>query len=252
MDKHFLEILFNVQSGLKRQGPGDDDSTREVLQACNLPVKADILDIGCGPGAQTMVVAGQLPDASIMAVDFHAPYLMQLEERAQAAGYADRITTYRGDMNELPFSPESFDLIIAEGSAYIMGFVNALKSWKPLLRNNGYIAVTELVWLTITPPEEAATFFNEEYPAMTTPENIIMAVQEAGYKPLKHFTVPDKGWWVEYYTPLADRLDLLEKKYADDETGRTVIQMTRQEIDIRKRFGESYGYEFFIAQNIKE
>lgn len=249
MDKHFLEILFDVHSGLPRQGPGDDDSTREALKACNLPVNADILDIGCGPGAQTMVVAEQLPGASIIAIDFHAPYLEQLEGSAQAAGYADRITTYHGDMNQLPFSPDSFDLIIAEGSAYIIGFVNALKSWKPLLRKNGYIAVTELVWLTVTPPEEAVAFFNKEYPAMTTPEKIITVFQETGYKPFKHFTIPDKGWWDEYYTPLAERLDLMEKKYADDETGQTVIQITRQEIDIRKRLGENYGYEYFIAQN---
>ena len=248
MNEHFLEVLFDVQSGLPRQGPGDDDSTRKALQLCDLPAKAKVLDIGCGPGAQTMVVAEQLPEAKITAVDFHAPYLKQLEERVQAAGYADRITVHEGDMMALPFAAESFDLIIAEGSAYIMGFTNALKSWNPLLKTGGYIAVTELVWLIQTPPEEAAAFFKEVYPAMTTPENITQAFQDAGYQLLKHFTIPDKGWWDEYYTPLTKRLDQLEGKYADDETGRTIIHMTRQEQDIRKRFGESYGYEFFVAK----
>ena len=83
---------------------------------------------------------------------------------------------------------------------------------------------------------------------MTTPENITQAFQDAGYQLLKHFTIPDKGWWDEYYTPLTKRLDQLEGKYADDETGRTIIHMTRQEQDMRKRFGESYGYEFFVAK----
>ena len=248
MNEHFLEVFFDVQSDLPRQGPGDDSSTRIALQLCNLPTRAHVLDIGCGPGAQTLVVAEQLPEATITAVDFHMPYLKQLEERAHAAGYAERIITYERDMNKLPFNDESFNLIIAEGSAYIMGFANALKSWNSLLKTGGYIAVTELVWLTLTPPKEAAAFFIEEYPDMTTPDNILPIFEEAEYQLLKHFTIPNKGWWDEYYTPLSKRLDQLEEKYANDETGRSVIQMTRKELDIRKRFGESYGYEYFVAK----
>lgn len=248
MDGNFLEIFFDIQADLPRQGPGDDDSTREALKSCDLPAKANILDIGCGPGAQTMVVAEQLPEATITAVDFHAPYLKQLEKRAQAAGYAKRITTCEGDMNALPFAAESFDLIIAEGSAYIMGFANALKSWKTLLAPRGYIAVSELVWLTKVAPVEVTAFFNKEYPAMTMPENIIPIFDKLGYKLLRHFTLPDKAWWNEYYTPLAKRLDRLEEKYADSKVGRNAIEMTRLEQDMRKRFGRSYAYEFFIAE----
>ena len=250
MDKHFLEVFFDIQSGLPRQGPGDNDSTRRALELCDLPANANVLDIGCGPGAQTMAVAKELPQATLKAVDFHTPYLKELDQRAQESGFAGRITTLEADMNALSFAKDSFDLIIAEGSAYIMGFANALKSWNPLLKTGGHIAVTELVWLTQTPPKEAAAFFNKEYPAMTTPENIIPIFKESGYKLIDHFTIPDKGWWDEYYTPLAGRLNNLEEKYENDDPGRNIIQMTRLEIDIRKRFGKSYGYEFFIAKKV--
>ncbi len=252
MDERYLSIFLDVQSGLPRQGPGDDDSTRRALKLCDLPDNAAVLDIGCGPGAQTMIAAEQLPGAMFTAVDFHAPYLEQLKERARTAGYAGRITTHLGDMNALPFAPQSFDLILAEGSAYIMGFANALKSWKALLKDDGYIAATELVWLTETPPQEAVSFFNEEYPAMARPANIIKIFEESGYRVLGHFTVPDKGWWDEYYTPLAGRLDMLEEKYAGDELGLSIIQATRQEQYVRRNFGESYGYEFFVARKLSE
>ena len=250
MDKRLMDIFFDVHSGLPRQGPGDDDSTRRALKLCDVPDNACVLDIGCGPGAQTLVAAEQLPKATITAVDFHAPYLEQLQERARSAGYADRITTDLGDMSELSFAPQSFDLILAEGSAYIMGFANAVRSWKALLKDDGFIAATELVWLTDTPPEEAVSFFNEEYPAMTTRANIVQIFEEAGYGLLEHFTVPDKGWWDEYYGPLARRLDQLKEKYSEDELGLSVINAARQEQYIRNNYGESYGYEFFVARKI--
>lgn len=50
----------------------------------------------------------------------------ELRERAKAARVAERIAMLAGDMQALPFPPQRFDLIWAEGAAYIMGFAQAL------------------------------------------------------------------------------------------------------------------------------
>ena len=131
MDERLMEVFFDVQGDLPRQGPGDDASTLKVIALCGeLPNAPSILDIGCGPGAQTIALAQALPDAIITAVDIHAPYLDQLRNRAEGT---DRITTKEADMAALPFEPSSFDVLWSEGAAYIMGVGAALKAWRPLL-----------------------------------------------------------------------------------------------------------------------
>ena len=240
-----FEVFLEVQRGLPRQGPGCDESTRRALGLCaRLPARPRVLDIGCGPGMQTLALAHAL-DGPVVAVDIHQESLVQLRERERAA---DRIETVRGDMAALPFAPASFDLLWAEGSAYIMGVANALAGWRELLRPGGCVALSELVWLVPDPPAEVAAFFGEEYPAMTDIETNLATVRARGYTPLGHFTLPDAAWWQHYYTPLAAKLSALVRKYAGDDEALAVVEMTSREIEMRRRFADCYGYQFFVAR----
>jgi tRNA G46 methylase TrmB len=52
------KIFFEVHNDLPREGPGDNKSTRKAY--LTLPVileKPRVLDIGCGPGMQTVELA---------------------------------------------------------------------------------------------------------------------------------------------------------------------------------------------------
>ena len=243
-----FEIFLDVQRGLPRQGPGDAQSTREAIALCrDLPEHPAVLDIGCGPGLQTLVLAEAL-DGPITAVDLLQEYLDGLTRRAAAAGLAGRIEVLAGDMTKLPFPDRSFDLVWAEGSAYIMGFEAAFRAWRRLLKPDGCIAVTELTWLQDDPPAEAVDFFRQEYPAMTTLDANLASLGACGYDLLGQFTLPDAAWWDDYYTPLAAKLPDLKRRYADDPMALTVVAMTEREIDMRRRFGEAYGYVFFVAR----
>jgi len=62
-------------------------------------------------------------------------------------------------MTELPFADESFDLVWAEGSAYIMGVENALTQWRTLLQSQGCMVLSDLVWLTETPSQTVREFW---------------------------------------------------------------------------------------------
>ena len=53
----------------------------------------------------------------------------------------------------LPFDQASFDLIWAEGTAYVMGFGEALHSWRKFLKGSVCLAATEVTWLRPEPPE---------------------------------------------------------------------------------------------------
>lgn len=160
------ETFFALHSGLPREGPGDRAATARALALVpRLPAAADVLDIGCGPGAQTIDLAELLPEARIAALDAHEPFLAELRRRARQGGFADRIRTMHGDMARMPFAPASFDLIWCEGAAYILGLETALRRWRELLRDGGALALTEPVWLTSAPPERVASGW-AGYPAM--------------------------------------------------------------------------------------
>ena len=153
-------------------------------------------------------------------------------------------------MTALDFSEKMFDLIWCEGAIYNMGVAEALKSWRPLLRDHGYLAFSELVWLDEQPTVEVAEYFGNEYPAMTSIEVIITAIRENGYEPVGDFTLPDSAWWDDYYTPLKAKFPSLKQKYEGDESALGVIGKSEAEIDIRRRFAESYGYHFFVVKKV--
>jgi SAM-dependent methyltransferase len=242
------QIFLDIQRGLPRQGPGDDASTLRALALCaELPARPDVLDIGCGPGMQTIALARAL-DGRITAGDLFQEYLEQLVETAVAAGVRDRIGQMRVDMVDLPFGRDSFDLIWSEGAAYILGFGEAFERWRYPLRSRGYLAVSELTWLVPDPPTEAAEFFADEYPAMTDVATNLATIEGNGYEVIDHFTLPDEAWWDHYYTPLEAKLPSLREKYAGDDEALELVAMAAREIDVRRRFGGSYGYEFFVAR----
>ncbi|MDB5040737.1 MAG: transferase [Candidatus Eremiobacteraeota bacterium] len=50
-------LFFELHSSLPREGPGDDATTRSVLLSLDLPQAPKVLDVGCGPGAGSLVLA---------------------------------------------------------------------------------------------------------------------------------------------------------------------------------------------------
>lgn len=248
INPRLFEIFLDVQRGLPRQGPGNKESTLKALSLCSsLPDNPEILDIGCGPGMQTITLANACP-GNLTAVDNCQEYLELLRQRVTQMELKSPVKIVNGDMNNLCFVDESFDLIWCEGAAYIMGIPNALQNWHPLLSDQGYLAFTELVWLDAQPESEVAEFFRNEYPAMTDVSSIQNVIQSNGYELIGDFTLPDAAWWEDYYTPLSKKLPTLKQKYAEDEEAQAVISMSENEIECRQRFGEAYGYQFFIAR----
>jgi cyclopropane fatty-acyl-phospholipid synthase-like methyltransferase len=108
-------LFFELHSSLPREGPGDDATTRSVLLSLGLPQAPKVLDIGCRPGAQTLVLARD-SGGTVTAVDVHQPFLDELERRAVNAGLDGRIRTCRATMSDFPSADEAFDLIWRRGS----------------------------------------------------------------------------------------------------------------------------------------
>ncbi|MCC7565895.1 MAG: class I SAM-dependent methyltransferase [Methanomicrobiaceae archaeon] len=246
MDTSFI---FTMHEGQSRQGPGSSGCTKKAFSILtDLPARPEILDIGCGTGMQTSKLARTCRDCRIAAVDIHQPYLDALARRAASAGVGERITTIRASMDDLPFEDASYDILWAEGPIFIIGFAEGLASWRRLLRSGGCLCLTESTWFTDSPSPEAAAFWNECYPEITSaPENCAIA-ERAGYEVVATFPLPASAWWEHYYTPLIKRLPELRTAAAGDPGAEAAIEFTEREIAIHREYGGEYGYTFFILR----
>jgi SAM-dependent methyltransferase len=244
----FWEVFFDVFEHLPRQGPGSRACTARALALCRgLPARPVIADFGCGVGAQTLDLAS-LTDGTIDAFDTHAPFVARLRDAVEARGLGARVHPHVGDMARPPFEPASVDLIWSEGAAYFLGIENALRTWRPLLRPGGFLAFTEAVWLRSDPPEEVRAMWAAEYPQIADAAANLAFAARCEYEIAGHFTLPNETWWDDFYTPMENRIRALRTKYAGDAAASGALDQIEREIDLHRRFGDCYGYEFFILR----
>ena len=245
-----MNLFWQLHEGLPREGPGSDESTRNALRIVTgwLPHAPRVLDIGCGPGMQTLVLARESA-GHVTAVDRHQPFLDELDRRAARHGLAERITTVNASMSALDFPDAAFDLIWSEGAIYVMGFAEELRAWKRLLKRDGAIAVSEISWLGPNIPVEAKRLWSRGYPAMTDVTTNLRTIESVGYAPIDHFVLPESAWWDQYYAPLERRIDALQREYRDDQDAMAFLEAERTEISLYRKYAASYGYVFYVARN---
>ena len=197
------------------------------------------------------MVLAEATGARVLAVDTCDEYLDELRRRLEESLLNGRVEVRNADMAHLGLPEKAFDLIWCEGAAYIMGVREALASWKPLLRTDGYLCFTELVWLDDNPPPDAEDFFGSEYPKMTNVEGIREVIRDTGYTLVGDFTLPDSSWWDDYYTPLEGKFSSLRQKYDGDAEALDVVSVCESEVDVRRQFGHSYGYQFYVTRSVR-
>lgn len=251
----FFYEMFH--SSLSRLGPGTDAAT---VQAVKVVLSAAgrseariggewprVLDLGCGTGPQTMVLARHF-DGPILAVDHHQPNLDALRRRAEAEGLGGRIATCLHDMNTLELDDGSFDVVWSEGALFCMGFREGLGKCRPWLAEGGFLAVTELCWLRPDPPAECRRFIEGAYPVITDLDGNLGAMKACGYTVLDHFVLPESAWVDEFYDPLERRLQTLRGQCAGDVEKLQMIELIQREVDVYRKYPGYYGYIFYILR----
>jgi SAM-dependent methyltransferase len=238
--------FYEIYEALPRQGPGDRDATLRAL-ACLPPLTRQhrVLDIGCGSGAQTLDLA-RATEAHITAVDNHGPFVESLAQKVGQHGLGQRVAPQLGDMADLHFPDESFDVIWSEGAAFILGFGQALSAWRRLLRPHGHMVISELCWLRDDPPAEVREFFASEGADAADFAGRRQAIAASGYRLVTDFALPSVGWWENYYVPLAAQAARCKARHPEDAEALAVTARMEHEIEIYRRFGDAFGYGFFL------
>jgi ubiquinone/menaquinone biosynthesis C-methylase UbiE len=243
-----IEYIYELCEALPRSGPGDNEFTRRAFNSIPKPQKHPlILDIGCGQGMQTIELA-KISDGKIIALDNHQGFLDILMAQAKEPGLEENILPKNMSMLDMNFEDGTFDIVWSEGALYFMGFQNGLKQCHRILKDNGYLAVTELVYTVSEPPDVVVEYFRTEYPDIKNIADNIEIIKKAGFNLIANFTLPESAWLENYYIPIENELSRLNKIYQGNEVALSVFDGFKYELDFYRKYSKYYGYEFFIMQ----
>jgi SAM-dependent methyltransferase len=243
-----LELIIDLHKNSDRQGPGSEIETLKALGFMNLPndQKLKIADVGCGSGGQTLTLAQKI-NCQITAVDLYPEFLDELKQKSESLGIKEKIVTLRKSMEDLPFKSKEFDIIWSEGAIYNIGFENGIKKWKAYLKVGGYLAVSEITWITNSRPKEIEDFWKQEYPEIDTASNKIKILENNGYSLVGYFYLNQDSWIENYYKPMEARFEAFLKRHNDSELASKVVNEYKYEINLYLKYKDYYNYGFYIA-----
>jgi trans-aconitate methyltransferase len=240
--------FVELYGALPRQGPGSAAVTRAVLASVpDLPAAPRIVDAGCGSGASTLALAEALPRARILAIDLLDVLLDRLRASAAAAGTGARIETRRGSMDAL--TEQDVDLLWSEGAAYSVGVERALRHWAQVVRSGGSVVFSEACWFVPVAerPPELVAFWAAEYPEMCDEAGVRAIVEAIGaYDLVSTRRLEREVWMTGFYEPLRRRCAALGPGARP--AMAEVIAAAEREIDVFERFGDRFGYTFFVLR----
>ncbi|KYK24765.1 hypothetical protein AYK25_01680 [Thermoplasmatales archaeon SM1-50] len=168
-----------------------------------------ILDIGCGTGVATVELA-KLSKGHITGIDIDETSLNILQRKIKEKGLENQISIIKDSILTLDFPEESFDIIWAEGSLFVLGYENSLKKWRRFLKPNGFL---------VTHDENRDISKKLE------------VISKYGFTYISHFLILDRLWWIEYYIPLERLIQEFQSKYPNDPELRNELQRDLIEID---------------------
>ncbi len=111
-----------------------------------------VLDLGCGPGTDTLPLADFVgASGEVHGVDHDAQMVLQANQRAQAAGVAARVVHRQADAAALPWPNDFFDSCRSERVfQHLPDADRALAEMVRVTRPGGWVVVVDADWASFT------------------------------------------------------------------------------------------------------
>jgi len=139
----------------------------------NYPPGSAVLEVGCGVGAQTLILARRSPNARFISIDISRESIAQAKRRVDTAGLTN-VTFQEADIFSLPYEAESFDHIFV---CFVLEHLSrpreALAILKRLLKSQGTITAIE-------GDHGSAFFYPDSAAAHSAIKSLIKVQEQAG------------------------------------------------------------------------
>lgn len=120
-----------------------------------------VLDVGCGPGSITIDLAKHVPQGHVFGMEYVSDPLDGARKLA-ASQDVTNVTFQIGDIHEIPFPEDTFDLVHAhQVLQHISDPIQALREMRRVTKPGGIVAVRESVSLICYPEIEGITAWQE-------------------------------------------------------------------------------------------
>lgn len=107
------------------------------------PPGSRVLEVGCGVGGQTVILAKNSPEAQFTSIDISPESLAKAKAAVERGGITN-VTFQVADLFQMPFTDESYDhLFVCFVLEHLRNPLDVLRSLKRLLRPKGSITVIE-------------------------------------------------------------------------------------------------------------
>jgi SAM-dependent methyltransferase len=176
----FLEEMW----GRGFLSPGGPEEVARLLDGVDL-AGASVLDIGCGLGGMTLLLARDYGAGKVIGVDVEPPVCVRARALVAEAGLAARVEIRQVAPGPLPFDDESLDFVVSKDSIVHIPDKEALaRDVFRLLRPGGWFVASD--WLIAhdgTPSPEMADYIAKEDLGfgMASPRRYRAALEAAGF-----------------------------------------------------------------------
>ncbi len=162
------------------------EATRELAHLAGLREGLTVLDLGCGVGGPARTLAAEF-GCVITGVDLVEDYCRTADMLTQRVGLADRVTFHQGDILNLPFDRDSFDVAWTQHTTMnIEDKVAFFNEIRRVLRPAGRLALYEICAGSVEPPHFPLPWAGDPtINFLVTATKLKQTLSEAGFNELE-------------------------------------------------------------------
>lgn len=228
--------------------PGGSSFTVTSGKIAKLNKRSRVLEIGCGKGEAACTLAREF-NCHVYAFDSEPDMIVYSRQKAKASGLDDRIEFEVKDGRDMDFGNGKYDMVLAEGGTLTyIGREEGVKYCAGILKEGGYLALTDLIYITKDVPKEVRDVYEG---------GAFQYLTEIGYREMLekhcfeivHLSMIPQSAWDRYYMSMRRRTmdpgGELFKGFKDS---------MRKEIDVYYNRGgmQSIGYVYIVARLAKK
>lgn len=178
---------FMAELGKSVIHPGGRRSTEELFELADLKPGMRVLDVGCGVGTTAIEIADRF-GCAVVAVDVDDATLARARDQNRAA----LVEFGRGDILDLAFPDESFDVVIVEAVTMFVDRPRAASEVARVCRPGGRVLEHEFIWRKPPSATARSIFTGEVCPgiAFDSPRDWTALYEATGLREVSTVTGP--------------------------------------------------------------